>query len=85
MTEDHIVKILETFIYITLTEVDAVKVLIMLRVARFVGQREAQQALQRLGHLTSIIHCTTVTTSRLGNWTQGALSGVGKESEAFFG
>lgn len=34
-------------------------------------------------HLTPIIHFTTVTTSRWGNWTEGAPSAFGKESDAF--
>lgn len=34
-------------------------------------------------HLTPIIHFTTVTTSRWGNWTEGAPSAIGKESDAF--
>lgn len=37
------------------------------------------------GHLTPIIHFTTVTTSRWRNWTQGALNGFGRESVAFCG
>lgn len=34
-------------------------------------------------HLTPIIHFTTVTTSRWGNWTEGTPSAIGKESDAF--
>ena len=65
------------------------EVLIVLQIASpscvYVRLSPRQHSGHYRGHLTPIIHSTTVTTSRWGNWTQGARSGIGKESEAFCG